>query len=374
MKTLIYIIFIGILLLNFYSCFNSSLSSKNIDDLSFESSVDNLIQKYDISGASVAVSKNGKLIFSYCSGIANRELEEKVTDSSLFRIASLSKPITSVAIMYLIENGQLKLNDNVFGENAILGITYGSIDYSEREKKITIKHLLEHTAGGTTWDSEGEGESSDPMYSKPEMTHEELIGWILDTREPSAEPGAVFCYSNFGFCLLGRVVEKITGMKYEKYVQDTILLQMGITKMRIGGNKLVDKFTNEVVYYDDYWSPYNFNMDLTDSHGGWIASAIDLVKFLIHVDGFDNENDILDSSTINLMVEPSEQDSGYAKGWGLEPGGFWVHGGGFSGTSSLFTRTPDGFCWAIVMNGHNYADDFYSDIYNTISEAIKNTY
>jgi len=72
------------------------------------------------------------------------------------------------------------------------------------------------------------------MFSNPEMNQAELISWALDNLPLKNPPGKVFAYSNFGYCLLGRVIERVTGQSYSDYVQNTILLPSGITSMRIG--------------------------------------------------------------------------------------------------------------------------------------------
>lgn len=358
------------------ACNDETTLISNIDTdtgafVNLEKSLRSLYKAYDVPGASFAISKDGILEHSYCFGYANKSTKEPVTDSSIFRIASVSKPITSVAIMKLIEQVKLSINDTVFGDNGILGNTYGTQAYSDREKHITVQHLLEHTAGGESWDNEGENDSSDPIYTNPDFNHTELINWVLDTREPSIIPGTSFYYSNFGYCLLGRIIEKLTNISYEDYVVDSILKPMGIINMKIGGNKKSDKFHNEVEYYDKYWTAYGLNMTLSDANGGWIASAIDLINFSNHVDGFNSVEDILDSSTIQLMVSPSELEPGYAKGWGLEDSGkTWLHFGGLPGTSSLLVRFSNGISWVLLMNTTDYADEFYSDFYIAVNEEL----
>ena len=109
-------------------------------------------------------------------------------------------PITSVAIFRLIEEGRLGLGDRVLGREGILGETYGKIE-SERLRAITVDHLLTHTAGG--WPNDG----TDPMFRTPEADLKTLIETTIAFHPPRGDPGTYFAYSNFGYCLLGRVIE-----------------------------------------------------------------------------------------------------------------------------------------------------------------------
>ena len=151
----------------------------------------------------------------------------------------MSKPITSVALFSLVEKGVLRTEATVFGERGVLGTRYGKFPYGQGIEQITIDHLLTHTSGG--WDNR-----NDPMFTNPGMDQAELIAWALNTVPLKNPPGKVFAYSNFGYCLLGRVIEKITGQPYSDFVQTTILQPCGITDMRIAGNTLKDRAPEEV--------------------------------------------------------------------------------------------------------------------------------
>ena len=106
--------------------------------------------KYNVPGLSLAIAKDDKLIYAKGFGYANTSTGEKVTPESLFRIASISKSFTSVAIMKLIQNGKLTMNSSVFGDSGILGNQYGITSPGSNITSITIGELLHHTCGG--WD------------------------------------------------------------------------------------------------------------------------------------------------------------------------------------------------------------------------------
>ena len=105
------------------------------------------MSKHKVVGCSIALVKDGKLVYANGFGVADEDTKEPVQPISIFRIASLSKPITAAAVMMLSERIPGLLNRTVFGPNGILGSRYGSKPYSQFETQVTINHLLEHTAG-----------------------------------------------------------------------------------------------------------------------------------------------------------------------------------------------------------------------------------
>jgi CubicO group peptidase (beta-lactamase class C family) len=277
--------------------------------------------------------------------LADRESNEAVTPMHLFRIASMSKPITSVTIFTLVEQGRIKLNDKVFGPGSITGTDYGQPPYNAGVEQITIEHLLTHTAGG--WSNES---GHDPMFSNQAMNQAQLITWTLNNRPLDNPPGQHYAYSNFGYCVLGRVIEKITGQSYGDHVRAMMLNRCGVNDMAIAGNTLAQRQPGEVKYYGQGDNPYGMNIARMDSHGGWIARPADYVQFVMHVDGFAKPPNILKPQTIQTMTTPSAVYANYAKGWGVNKADNWWHTGSVPGTSSIGVRTHSGFCWVTFIN------------------------
>ena len=302
------------------------------------------MEKYAVPGLSIAVGHGGAIIYQDAFGLADREKKEAVTPRHLFRIASVSKTITSVAIFSLIESGRISLTDTVFGPNAVTGTDYGKPPYHPGVDQITIEHLLTHTGGG--WSNR----ANDPMFSNLSMNHAQLISWTLRNRPLDHPPGQNFAYSNFGFCVLGRVIETITRQPYADYARDAVLKRCGVTDMTIAGNTLALRQPSEVKYYSPSGNPYSMNVTRMDSHGGWIATPTDLVQFFMHVDGFPAPPNILKPQTIEAMTTGSSANTGYAKGWEVNRAHNWWHNGFFSGTSTIAVRTHSGFCWAAFTN------------------------
>lgn len=305
------------------------------------------LRKYRAPALSLAVARHGQLVYQEAFGHADKGAGELATPASLFRIASVTKPMTSVAIFTLMEQGRLGLHDLVFGEKGCLQFDYGD-SYSDRVAKITLHHLLTHTGGG--WENDGQ----DPMFHNPAMNHRELISWTLRHQPLKHEPGTHYAYSNFGYCILGRVIEKVSGQSYAEYVKQAVLAKCGVTGMRLAGNTLAQRASREVVYYGgdggDESEPYEMNVTRMDSHGGWIATPADLVRFAMHVDGLKTTPSILAADSIRTMTQASAANDHYACGWCVNPIPNWWHGGSLPGTLTIMVRTASGLCWAAFTN------------------------
>jgi CubicO group peptidase (beta-lactamase class C family) len=305
------------------------------------------MSQYSVPGFSFAVGHSGEIVHQDALGWADRESGEAVTPAHLFRIASISKPITSVAIFTLIEQGGLALSDKVFGPGARLGADYYNPLYPAMVQEITVDHLLTHSCGG--WSNK----HPDPMFTNNTMDHAQLITWTLRNQALENHPGRIFAYSNFGYCLLGRVVEKVSGQTYEEFVSKTVLRRCGITDMSVAGNTLAGRRLNEVRYYGQNGeNPYALNVKRLDSHGGWIASATSLVKFAMHVSGFAKPASILRPRTIATMTTPSGPNDKYARGWQVN-GSSWWHTGSMFGTKTLLIRAKNGLCFAALCNSRD---------------------
>jgi N-acyl-D-amino-acid deacylase len=242
--------------------------------------------------------------------------------------------------------------------------------------------LLQHTAG---WDRET---SFDPMLRPVEIAkalkvpppaNQGTIIRYMFGRPLDFDPGSRHAYSNFGYCLLGEVIRRLSGQSYEGYVRDEILAPVGIKRMRLG--KSLVPAPGEVHYYDEknrtapavvggrigkqVPSPYGgFCLEAMDSHGGWVASAIDLVRFAAALDD-PRRCPFLRPAGFQAMygrpAGPAGFEAGgkpkeafYGCGWSVKMmdarrGNAW-HAGALEGTSTLLVRRFDGLNWAVLFN------------------------
>ena len=329
--------------------------------------VTQFMSQYGIPGLSLAVTRHGRLVLAEGFGLADQDSNEAVMAESLFRVASVSKPITSVTIMRLVESKELSLDHRPFAEDGLLRSFYstGSIrrkEHRQRIEAITIQHLLEHSAGG--WGNK----TKDPMFDRRaiDLNHRRLIVWTLANHPLERDPGEDYDYSNFGYCLLARVIEAITGDDYESHVRQDVLEPVGANRTRLAMAERRARLPGEVVYYGQDEDPYHKVMRVRrmDGHGGWVSSAVDLVRLLLHVDLFDTKTDILKAATLREMTTPSAVNDNYAKGWSVNKHDNWWHMGSFNGGMSIIVRAANGHCWSMLMNTRDRSKDCRRDLDN----------
>lgn len=314
-------------------------SMEQVDDLIYQ-----FMREENVPGATLAVAYNGRLVYARGYGFADAQQGERMEVTTRSRISSISKTVTAITILKLIEEGKLSLDDQIFGSDGVLGDDFGSLrPYRPHIEELTIKHCLSHHVGG--WGNA----SNDPTMMRDELDAAQLISYIIDNVPLSAAPGTSYAYSNVGFMILGRVIEKISGLPYEQYVQQAILKPVGIQTMEIGGNTLADRKPNEAKY--DSPSAYTRNFERRDANGGWIATASDLVRLFVHIDGGSNPEDILSSSSLQTMTTPPFDYPSYGLGIYVK-GSTWYHGGSFNGSRSHWIRNGSGFVAAIMVNGN----------------------
>ncbi len=300
---------------------------------------------------SLAISRNGRFVYDHAGGMADRQHMSQAQQNSLFRIADLSKPITAVTIFSLVEQGRLNLTDKIFGLQGILGTKYGKPPYKIYVAEITVDQLLTHSAGGWAADN------NDPMLHNNGWDQTKLIAETIGNVPLTSQPGTQWIFSNFGYCILGRVIEQVTGQQYAAYIQTNILARCGINDMQIARNSEHNRAANEVVYIGQYSEdPYKINITRMDSTCGWIASSTQLIQFLNHVGGAPGIPALLKPETLRTMTTPAaaypQGEARYARGWMVSSNGAgsWWHSGSLPGSSSLMVHNADGVCSAALCN------------------------
>lgn len=298
----------------------------------------------DVPGLSLAYGRGDQIVFAQGYGVADRLDHSLVTPQNLFRIASVSKPFTAAAIFTLAEDGKLRTSDHVFGMAGILN-TFELRTHADWLQAITVDHLLTHTAGG--WSNK----ENDPMFHDTDHTRTVFIQRTLDGYPLETPPGTRFVYSNFGFFLLGRVIEQVSGMPYGDYVRQFVQAPLGITDMRLATK---DPAAGEVQYYGQGRDePYSVPIELHDSNGGWIATPTDLVRFALGVFSAEDQAGapaLLKQETLRQMTQRSAANPERVRGWDASSNGNYFHNGSFPGTASFLIHRHDGFTWAVVVN------------------------
>ncbi len=348
----------------------------------FDTAMTDIMARWNVPGGQLAIAHEARLVYDRGFGYASVEDGEAVEPEHRFRIASTTKPITTVAILKLIDTGELTLDTPVF---PLLGLE-GPPDAPRdpRLDTITIEQLLVHSGG---WNSAA---TIDPQYLPWPM----MASLLLDAEVPAEaetivrymlsqpldfDPGTQSAYSNFGFNVLGRVIEHLSGQDYEQFVLDEVATPAGITSLAIGGTTLEERMEGEVRYYSQPDLPampsvypgegfvpagYGFYyLRSLDSHGGLISSASDLLRFALAIDGARGEALISPESVTAL--ETTQRPPSAASGAGNVEGGFglgfnsmpveggyeWTHAGALEGSNcSWLVREPGGTSAAFLFN------------------------
>ena len=351
-------------------------------------------------GGSLAVAREGRLVYARGFGLADIEARQPVEPASLFRIGSVSKTFTAVGILALVEDGRLDLDTPAFGILSRLRPSPGQA-VDPRLAAITLRHLLTHTAG---WDralsgsptSEGFGYTVASALGVPAPPDAEATIRYVMGRPLDFDPGSRYAYSNLGYLVLGRVIEEVSGRSYEEFMRETVLLPMGLARMRQGRTRLAERAPGEVHYYDFPGTalvrsvfpedrglvPYSyggFYVEANDASGGWLASPVDLVRFASLLDGRRGPA-YLGPRTIESMVArpPYATWDGsswwHGLGWVIQPDGgglSWSHNGSVWTDWTTLYRRGDGTCWAVSFNRHGSPDDdFQLDLYSGIDRAL----
>jgi len=344
-----------------------------------------LLRRWDVAGAGLAVARGDKLMLVRGYGVADRSKDTPVEPTSMFRLASLSKTVTAVAVLQLVQDGRLKLDDPVLPILGDLGPRPGKMA-DPRVRDITVRHLLQHAGGfdrAKTGDAVFLPHALDAARRQRAPLPPDCPTVARDTLERKLDftPGERIGYSNVGYCILGRVIERVAGTPYEEHVRTRILAPAGVTRMKIG--RTLTAADGEVTYYDHREAkqekampglgltlaprPYGvFAIETMDSYGGWIATPVDYLRFVLSIDGRRGAA-VLNAAALAEMNAPSRltsasmadtdaADDGDTFGLGIrvrrvKNGVNLWHGGSLPGTSTLAVRTSDGFTWVVLLNG-----------------------
>jgi N-acyl-D-amino-acid deacylase len=335
------------------------------------------MRSYSVPGATLAIVRHGRLLLNRSYGLADVQADEPARTESLFRAGSIGKTITATAVLRLVEKGRLDLDARVFDLLSDIPPRNGRIR-DARTRTITVRHLLQHSGG---WDPAKTGDpvsiplltriASDMRVSSPPSCRT-LISWMLD-RNLDFAPGSRFAYSNFGYCVLGRVIEKVSGKSYEEFVRSEVLAPLGITHMRLGRTLASQRAEGEVRYYDYPGAPLydsvfssvagklsgpyggTIALETVDSAGAWISTAADLARIFSMLSG-SCAPAVISQEMVAKMIAPgivSSATQWYGFGMVVEADSsdvVWWHNGGMPGVRSWAGRLKNGYVAAAMFN------------------------
>ena len=371
--------------------------------VAFDTAMKTIMTQQGATSAQLAITWQGRLVLGHGYSL-NPTPQDIVTEpDSLFRIASVSKPITATLVQRLVQDGKLTLNQKL-GEFVDLTPSPGRTA-DPRMARITVRHLLEHLGGFDIavlgFDPIGNDAAIASSLGVALPVSKANIIKFMNGISLSHEPGTTFAYSNYGYLLLGRIIEKVTGLTYEKYAT-SVFNPIGISTMRQARSLIQNRAPNEVFYRSKYANPSVMdnsgailplaygggnNMENFDALGGWVMSAIDMVRWLSNLDAPSSPNAILNQTSIDRMFAPPENyplpyvtgNAYYGGGWfvrnygGSSNGSYntW-HDGALGGTTSYVVRLRSGLTYAAVFNIRNEtaSGDFHGDIDSAMGNVI----
>lgn len=359
---------------------------ENPDLASIDRFMTGFMQKWSVPGGQCAVAKDGRLAYARGFGTVDQTTNQTtlgapppptVSPAAQFRIASSSKPITAVAVMRLVEQGRLGLEDRAFDILGDFTPPPGATP-DPRLHGITVRQLLEHSGGfdSTVVDPQFDylRSAADALRHPRPATHVDIIRYAMG-QPLGFTPGTKYIYSNLGYNILGRVIEHRTKLAYGDAVRQLVLQPAGVRRMALMTRSSPQaRLPDEVFYVDGStalvsWPIYEddpamrplsyglFDGSAMDAHGGWIANAIDLTRFLNAVGG-STGTQLLGPATVATMLARPDltqwqgKDQFYACGWNVIPGKVEMsHSGALTyGTLSTVARLPGGVTFALLFN------------------------
>jgi CubicO group peptidase (beta-lactamase class C family) len=301
----------------------------------FDRAVRQYMEERNVPAGALAVVKDGRLVLARGYTWDAPEAED-ISPQRRYRLASVSKSLTAVGIMQLVENGDINLNQRIVNIPGMQDILEPDQWADQRIQDVTVRHLLHHIGG---WDRDI---FRDPMIADFQVcaevtdslpTNQQAIIDYMKTKPFNHDPGTVYAYSNFGYTLLGRIIEVVSGLPYAAYMQQNVFGPAGMQHTQLASNTDVYLDFREVRYYQPanpvvasrlgysdnhpYREPCNsqhsnlvpdpyggLNLAPMDAHGGWSSTTIDLARFLVQMD---SETLISASSRALMWERPAER-------------------------------------------------------------------
>ena len=303
---------------------------------------------------SVAVLYDGQVIHSYAA--SSQKSSRAVDEQTSFRIASISKILTAVTVLKLVEQGQLELDEPIVGRVAD---NIGLMLADSRARDISVKQLLAHTSGISNFlkiffDT--------GAYDQMSMLSETL-GQSLST-----EPGSAYKYSNVNYVLLGKAIELVTELSYHDAVEQLVLAPLGLDSFRLVGT--YEFGPSDALHAVSGGRTY---MEQLGAAGAWVATAIDVAKMVDSINADSPTLHILNADLMKLMKVPATPKPvtpiwDYGLGLRLFVSGEWGHSGSIENVHSMAVHRPDGLVVAVLVNGSKPKET--DDLIGAINDAV----
>jgi CubicO group peptidase (beta-lactamase class C family) len=292
------------------------------------------------TGVSALVAKDGKVIYRKAFGKANLELDVNMTSENVFEVGSITKQFTAVAILMLLEEGKLSLEDD---------ITKFIPEYPTNGKTITIHHLLTHTSGIKSY-------TAMQSFGKV-MTMDESPLKFIDffKNEPmDFTPGEQYSYSNSGYFILGYIIEKASGMSYQKFIQERIFDIIKMNSSYYGSHsKLIKNRASGYQNNGEFSNAQYISLTLPYAAGAIMSSVDDMLKWQTALSNNVFVKQVtLDKAYANYTLNNGEKIN-YGYGWSINeihtiP--TIEHGGAIPGYLSMGVFVPSKNVYVILFS------------------------
>ncbi|QQS47490.1 MAG: serine hydrolase [Acidobacteriota bacterium] len=300
--------------------------------------------KPDGPGAAVIVVKNGGVIFRKGYGLANLELGIPIEPDMIFRIGSITKQFTAVATLMLVEQGKLSLDDE---------ITKFIPDYPTQGHKITIDHLLTHSSGIKSYTGLPEWR---PLWRK-DVSLDEMID-LFKNKPFEFAPGEGWNYNNSGYVLLGRIIEKASGQKYEDFIEKNIFAPLGMKQTFYDNTaRIIPRRITGYSRSGEKWINSDYlSMSWPHAAGAIISSVDDLAKWdaALYTDKLVKQ-DLLRKAWTPYRIKDGRSTK-YGYGWMMsEIAGMpsIEHGGGINGFTTIGVRIPSERIYVAILTNRD---------------------
>ena len=336
-----------------------TLSSKKRSQI--EAAISKFMASTHVPGLSVAVVEDGNYVWAAGFGFADLENNVPASEHTLFRLASISKPLTAVGAMELWERGKLDLD---------VPVQKYCPSFPQKPAPITTRQVMGHLGGIRHYKSD----SQDPEVGNTRHFDNPIqAGLDFFKNDPFvADPGSQFHYSTHGYTVVGCVIEGASGSSYIDYMRQNVFLPTGMDHTQADDRFAIIPYRTR--FYQKTESGTVQNADFLDSSykipgGGWLSSAEDMAHFEVAI----LNDKLIKRATRDVMWTPGKPSDGmkigYALGWGNEDQhGIAVigHTGGQQGTSTAFLVAPAERAGVVVLtnmegaNAHDLAADILS--------------
>jgi D-alanyl-D-alanine carboxypeptidase len=293
-----------------------------------------------LAGISIAVARDGEVVFARGYGMANLEHEVAVTPNTVFHIASISKNILAAVVLQLADQGKIRLDDDVT-KYVPSAPTHG--------RHVTVQQLLNHTSGIYSFTSLPDAENNERL----DLTHEQVLGLFKD-KPLNFEPGTSWRYDNSAFYLAGMVVESVTKQEYGEYVREHIFKPLGMNSSSLCDARMVTPHlaSGYEVDHGKFVNAALMNWKQPFAAGAVCSTAEDLLKWQAGLDA----GRVLTPSSLKLMRTPTTLSDGTTIDYGLgtrlgslEGHRAFGHTGSGGGFNSLLESFPDDHLTIVIL-------------------------